>query len=84
MKSIFHKFELKPRPGHEERTSVGANMQLFMDGKPLQGVKKVKLTVEAGKVANMDITFVGKFDSHALASYFPIQIAKKRKKKNAR
>lgn len=70
-------------PGHESRTSVGANMQLLMDGKRLKGVKKAELKVEAGKVSTINITFVGKFDSHALASYYPIQIPKKRKRKSS-
>lgn len=76
----MHKFELRPRK-NAEGISVGANMQLLMDGKPMKGVTKVKIEVEARKVAKINVTFIGKLETHAISRYNPYQIPKVKPKK---
>lgn len=83
MKSQLHKFELKPRPGSEDSVSVGANMQLFIDGKPTKGVSRVTLDVGAKKVAKLKIEVLGNFNATAwaLGDYGPVMVKTKTRRK---
>lgn len=54
--------EIRQREGTEKRIMVGANTQLFMDGKLVRGATGVKFEVNAKGIAKATITLIGRFD----------------------
>lgn len=80
----LHKFEIRPRTGAQDRVSVGANMQLFMDGVLMKGVSRVTLDVQARKVARLKIEVLGNFKgtAYTLGNYGPAQVEAKKKRKS--
>lgn len=51
----IHKIEVRQREGSEGQIMTGGNTQLFIDGKPLKGVKSFKLEVVAGEIATIAV-----------------------------
>lgn len=72
----LHKFEIKQKKEAKGRVGVGANTELWMDGKKMKGVTKVTLVCEARSVNKIRIELVGEFASNTIGYYEPVQAGK--------
>lgn len=51
----IQKITIRNRDGAEDKLSVGANMQVLLDGEPIRGATFVKFEVHSKKVAKVTI-----------------------------
>ena len=61
MSDEYPKYELRMREG-AVGLMTGGNAQLFVDGKKIPFVRKVKVEVEAGGLARMTLEVLGQFE----------------------
>ncbi len=54
-----HLFEIKPR--FEGQVMTGANCLVLMDGKPVKGLKSIKLEIVTQEVAKLTMEVFGQF-----------------------
>jgi hypothetical protein len=66
-KSFPHKVTLRNRPDAVGRTSVGANMQLLIDDKPIHA-SFVKIEVKASRVAKVQIELFAEVEAEVFAA----------------
>lgn len=50
---MAHKIQVRNRPGAEGKITTGANTEVLLDGKKLNGCRFVKIEVDARKVAKV-------------------------------
>ena len=69
----MHKIELRDKRSEEEKKNgqptVGANCEVLIDGKPLEGVRSFKLEVNAAGVAEATVVMYGDFHANVLGQY---------------
>jgi hypothetical protein len=59
------KVQVRNRPGSEGALTVGANMEILIDGVPLVGATSLKFEVSATKMAKIYIEMVGEMEIDA-------------------
>ena len=68
----MHKIELRDKRKPEERNgqpTVGANCEILIDGKPLEGVIGIKVEVDAQSVAKVTIEMIGDLAVDVVGDY---------------
>jgi hypothetical protein len=65
-----HAFELRPRKGAKGQFSSGADLELYMDGVKMRGVRSVNLSVLAMDIGVLTLEVYGQFS--AIGGFEPV------------
>lgn len=63
--ATVHKIQIRNRAGHDGKISVGANMEVLLDGKPLKGVTFFKFEVKTKAIAKVMLEMYAEVDIDA-------------------
>ena len=55
----IHKFVIRNREGSKENASIGANTEVLLDGKVLEGVMGLKYEIRGGGLGTLTLDFIG-------------------------
>lgn len=58
-----HKITLRNKKGTKGKISVGANVEVLLDGKPIKGASAIRIDVTAKSVAKVQIELYAEVDS---------------------